>query len=93
MKTFLEQLQDAVGGTFPIEDIINNLSADEIVEEVKLYALEACKEALKNSNFRFEKHYYLDNFDMPFEKNKIRELITDEENIPKEVKIMKLIIL
>lgn len=97
MKTFLEHLQDAVGGTFPIEDIINNLSADEIVEEVKLYALEACKESLRNASEKatllIEVHetqsirkgqlaYIADENDH-FEVDK--QSILSEGNIPKEL--------
>lgn len=62
------------------------ITEERALQAMKEYAYEVAKESLKNSNFRFEKHYYLDNVDMPFEKHKIRELITDEENIPKEVK-------
>ena len=63
-----------------------DITEERALQAMKEYALEVAKESLKNSNFRFEKHYYLDNVDMPFEKHKIRELMTDEENIPQDVK-------
>lgn len=92
MKTFLEHLQDAVGGTFPLEDIINNLSADEIAEEAKLHALEACREALKNAsdNAVLVNKFGDDIGSFTFDEfsNKIRinkQSILSETNIPKEV--------
>ena len=85
-KPFKEAYIKKMLGYVTAEQMSFSRMVELLNEEAKSYALEACKESLKNSNFRFEKHYYLDNVDMPFEKHKIRELITDEENIPKEVK-------
>lgn len=48
MKTFTEHMQDCVGATYPLEDIINNLSPEEIEEEVHIYAKEVAQQTIKN---------------------------------------------
>lgn len=61
----------------------NDKMLTNIIDDVsKKYAIEVSKQSLKNANYAFEKYYYLDNADMPFEKNKIKELITQVSNIP-----------
>lgn len=50
MKTFTEQLQEAVGATYPLEDILQNLTPEQILEEVNIFARSLAKEALKNAS-------------------------------------------
>lgn len=50
MRTFEQQLQEAVGCSYPLDIILANLSADEILEEVNIFAKEVAKESLKNAS-------------------------------------------
>lgn len=50
MKTFEEHMQEAVGATYPIDIILNNLETDDIVEEVNNYAKDVAREALKSAS-------------------------------------------
>lgn len=58
MKTFTEHLQDCVGATYPLEDILNNLSPEEIEEEAHSYAKEVAREALKNAADKYQEMMY-----------------------------------
>ena len=77
MKTFTEQLQEAVGAKYPLDTILANLSSDEILEEVNIFAKEVAKEALKNASENAT--YILDAND---EVHIVKSSITSEENIP-----------
>lgn len=71
-------MQEAVGATYPIDIILNNLETEDIVEEVNNYAKEVAKEALKNASKNAT--YILDAND---EVNIVKSSIASEENIPK----------
>lgn len=77
MKTFLEQLQEAVGVEYPLKDILNNLTDEEIITEINLFAKEVAKEALKNASLR-DGCIFADG-----ERYVHHSLVTDENNIPK----------
>lgn len=74
MKTFTEHLQDCVGATYPLEDIINNLSPEEIEEEAHIYAKEVAREALMNASSHFDEKTSLGQISI--------NVITTESNIP-----------
>ncbi|WP_411973398.1 hypothetical protein ACLCDV_08160 [Sphingobacterium sp. Lzh-3] len=69
-------------------DVLNTVAAStilltNIIDEVATkYAILVGKESLKNANLSFEKHYYFENYDHQFTKDKIKELITQDSNIP-----------
>lgn len=77
MKTFTEQLQEAVGATYPLEDILQNLTPEQILDEVNTFAKEVAKEALKNASENAT--YFLDAND---QVQIVKSSITSEENIP-----------
>lgn len=85
MKTFEEHMQEAVGATYPIDIILNNLETEDIVEEINNYAKEVAKEALKNASVNAEVVCELANIYDPystyFEVDK--QSILNESNIPK----------
>lgn len=74
MKTFEEHMQGAVGATYPLEDILNNLLIEDIVEEVNIYAKEVAREALKNASSHFDEKTSLGQISI--------NVITSETNIP-----------
>lgn len=47
--TFEEYIQYLVGSTYDLEDIINNLSIDEIKEEVRNYTIDVIHKAINDS--------------------------------------------
>ncbi len=77
MKTFTEQLQEAVGATYPLEDILQNLTPEQILEEVNIFARSVAKEALKNASENAT--YFLD---ANYQVQIVKSSITSEENIP-----------
>lgn len=50
IDSFEEWLQYACGATYTLEEMLNDLDTCQIREEVRLYAIEVAKEALKNAN-------------------------------------------
>lgn len=61
----------------------NDIMLTNIIDDISIkYSVDVSKESLKNANYAFEKYYYLDNADQQFDKNKIKELITQVSNIP-----------
>ena len=78
MKSFEESLQLSVGTTYPLERILSILSADEIKEEVRLYAIEVAKEALKNANSKLRDKDFLFHDDYELAEKSI----LSESNIP-----------
>src|SRR5690606_20862183 len=83
MKTFEEHLQDAVGAKYPLQDILENLSAEEILEEVNIFSKGVAREALKNAMIKQDE--VLERFAYrthgPFAES-LRESILDDKNIP-----------
>lgn len=77
MKTFTEQLQEAVGATYPLEDILQNLTPEQILDEVNIFAKEVAKEALRNAFELIPKDFYLTDAQWEIIKG-----ILDESNIP-----------
>lgn len=58
MKTFTQHMQDCVGATYPLEDILNNLSPEEIEEEAHIYAKEVAKQSLVNASEKYQEMMY-----------------------------------
>lgn len=90
MITFEQHMQEAVGATYPLEDILNNLLIEDIVEEVNIYAKEVAKEALKNAseNVKMKEGYRrppFGSFDYIGTHYKVvdKQSILNESNIPK----------
>ena len=49
MKTFLEHLKHNVSPSYTLREILDNLTDDQIINEVNEYALEVAKETLRNA--------------------------------------------
>ena len=83
MRTFEQQLQEAVGATYPLEDILQNLTPEQILDEVNIFAKEVAKEALKNAsdNAKTEQGYCSDGW-TPSVRIVDKWSILNESNIP-----------
>lgn len=92
MKTFTEHMQDCVGATCPLGEILYNLSPEEIEEEAHNYAKEVAREALKNAAENAIMKYHCGHFktDTPTQYHQHgadniqidKQSILNEQNIP-----------
>lgn len=80
MKTFLEQLQHNVSPSYNFREILDNLTDDQIINEVNDYATEVAKEALMNAAVRFSEGCFNR---CEFASSSEIDDIENENNIPK----------
>lgn len=56
IDSFEEYMQYLCGATADLQTILDNLTIDEIKEEIKNYAIDVAKQALKNASKHFDKN-------------------------------------
>lgn len=76
-KTFLEQLQEAVGCKYPLRTILENLEDDQIIEEVNIFAKSVAKQSLENAYNSIDTKDVID-----VKWTNIHKSVTNPNNIP-----------